>query len=391
MQKPSLVLFSLLTLASASAFANSPRTLIAPNCLLQASSGHYTTVATANDLSLIQTNEDGVEALALAKHRANCGGFRDVSVDVANKISPQTLLSSKHTRTTTEGTTQYQIRYPSQTKAALAMLQPQTMWNNLAVLSSSKDRYSNSDLGVQAAEWIKGQVETIAKQTGHNDVTAYFVSTGSQYKQPSLVVKLGTSNEPGIVVGGHMDTLSSKSENKPGADDDGSGSVTVLETARTIMASGLHFKKPIYFIWYSAEEMGLVGSSHVVADFKAKHIPVSAALQMDMTGFEYQNDPAIWLITDHVNPDLTNFIHRLTLTYVKRSVKLSTCGYACSDHASWDDAGIPAAFPFEARMGDDDPDIHTSRDTMDKLSLDHMTDYLKLATAFTVELAEPTA
>lgn len=390
MQKKSLVLLSVLALACTQAFAETPRTLIAPDCLLKATPGQYTTLTQANGFSVVQTNEAGVEALALAKHQAHCGGFRDVSRDVTNTTNPKTLLNTTP-RIAKRESSKYQIRYPQQTTATLAQLQPQTMWNNLAVLSSSKDRYANSDLGVKAAEWIKTQVETIAKQTGHTDVTTYFVATGNEYKQPSLVVKLGTSNEPGIVIGGHMDTLSSKQENKPGADDDGSGSVTVLETARTLMASGMHFKKPIYFIWYSAEEMGLVGSGYVVADFKAKHIPVSAALQMDMTGYEYHNDPSMWLITDHVNGDLTTFTHTLIDTYVKRPVKLSTCGYACSDHASWDSAGIPAAFPFEARMGDDDPDIHTARDTMEKLSLDHMTDYLKLATAFAVELAEPVA
>ena len=70
----------------------------------------------------------------------------------------------------------------------------------------------------------------------------------------------GNSDEPGVVVGAHMDTLSSAVSIKPGADDDGSGSVTVLETARSLLSSGMHFKKPLYLIWYSAEELGLIGS-----------------------------------------------------------------------------------------------------------------------------------
>ena len=185
--------------------------------------------------------------------------------------------------------------------------------------------------------------------------------------------------------------LSSKFQDMPGADDDGSGSVTVLETARAVLSSGMKFNKPIYFVWYSAEEMGLVGSSYVVKDFQQKKIPVDAVLQIDMTGYEHQNDPTMWLITDHVNTGLTNFIDTLIKTYVGQTVKRSSCGYACSDHASWDDAGFKAAFPFEARMNDDDPDAHTAQDTMDKLSLNHMKDYLKLAASFAVEMGEPIA
>src|SRR5262249_37754543 len=99
------------------------------------------------------------------------------------------------------------------------------------------------------------------------------------YVQPSVVAKLGNSDEPGIVVGGHMDTLSSTFELKPGADDDGSGTTTVMGVARTILNSGMKFNKPIYFIWYAAEEAGLVGSGYVVKYFKKNNIPVDAVIQ----------------------------------------------------------------------------------------------------------------
>ena len=135
--------------------------------------------------------------------------------------------------------------------------------------------------------------------------------------------------------------------------------------------------------------MGLVGSDYVVADFQKKNIPVAAALQMDMTGYAYKNEPTIWLMKDFVSADLTAFLEKLITTYVKQPYQFSRCGYACSDHATWNRAGVPAAFPFEAAMGKDDPYIHTSNDTMDVLSLDHMTDFAKLATSYAVELAVP--
>jgi leucyl aminopeptidase len=204
---------------------------------------------------------------------------------------------------------------------------------------------------------------------------------------------MGTSFEPGIVIGAHMDTLSandyrSKHSIKPGADDDGSGTVTVLEVARILFASGMHFNKPIYFIWYAAEERGLVGSDYVVADFKKKNIPISAVIQLDMTGYSYQNDPTMWLISDYVDPGLTAFLETLITTYIKQPVKYTRCGYACSDHATWTQNGYPAAMPSEAAFQNFNHDIHTSGDTMDKLSLDHMINYAKLTIAFAVELAE---
>jgi leucyl aminopeptidase len=188
-----------------------------------------------------------------------------------------------------------------------------------------------------------------------------------------------------------MDTLSSSWELKPGADDDGSGTVTVMQVARNLLNSGMQFKKPIYIIWYSAEEEGLVGSSYVVKDFKKNNIPVDAVVQFDMTGYAYKNDPTIWLINDYVNADLTSYLEKLINTYVKVPVNYTKCGYACSDHASWNQGGYTSSFPFESSFGNDDPYIHTSQDKMDVLSLSHMTDYAKLGTAFAVELAEPAA
>src|SRR3990167_7052395 len=133
----------------------------------------------------------------------------------------------------------------------MTTMNPQSMWNNLTALSHLSERYPNSDNGVKTAEWIKQQIEDLINITGRNDITFYFVPTGKKYKQPSLVVKIGKSSLAGVVIGAHMDTLSS---HKPGADDDGTGIVTLLELARSIAFSGMEFKKPIYLIWYAAEE-----------------------------------------------------------------------------------------------------------------------------------------
>jgi leucyl aminopeptidase len=79
----------------------------------------------------------------------------------------------------------------------------------------------------------------------------------------------------------------------------------------------------------------------------------------------------------------------LIKTYVKQAVKRSACGYACSDHASWTQGGFKAAMPAEAAFEHTNPAIHKASDTMEKLSLPHMSDYAKLGLAFAGELANP--
>jgi leucyl aminopeptidase len=157
------------------------------------------------------------------------------------------------------------------------------------------------------------------------------------------------------------------------------------------MQSGLTFKNPIYFMWYSAEEEGLVGSQQVVDAFQKEKTPVAAVLHFDLTGYAYKNDPTLWLMRDNTDSDLNKFLEEIIKTYVKRNFKYTACGYACSDHASWHEAGYKTTFAAEAKMEYSNPYMHSSEDTIDKLTLTHMTDYAKIAASFAIELAEPTS
>lgn len=367
------------------------RVIVAPDCLIKSIS--YKTLSTVDRLSLIEVTNEDVQQLQIAKsnHQTLCGGFIDVT-NAWKEFNTHPGMDTKsflkrYTVTETHSHAAYKINYQDTVKRLLKQMNPQNLWSDLTTLSNFQNRNAKTLDGVKAANWIKEQVETLARNNHREDVQVNFIETRG-YKQPSVVAKLGNGSEPGIVIGAHMDTISMFSSRQPGADDDGSGSVTVLETARTLLSSGLQFKKPIYFIWYAAEEEGLIGSQAVVAKFK-NQIPVAAVLHMDMTGYAPSNDPTMWLIQDYVNKDLTTYLKTLIDTYVQTPVDYTRCGYACSDHATWTNNGFNAAIAFEAKFGKDNPDIHSSRDTIDKLSLKHMESFAKLSIAFVVELAEP--
>lgn len=401
--KMTLLALSILAL-SAQAAPVTKQMIIAPHCLVKklVSQDQMQIRSSSASLALIETTAAGLEQFIEAKHQPSataCGGFINVTDDWQQagkkQISFKAFLQ-QHEMETRSAPHQYNIRFEGPVNALLQKFNPQLMWQDLTALSNTAtdqfpDRHPNSKTGIKAAQWLKAKVEALAKDNHRSDFTTWEVQTGSNYKQPSIVFKLGDSNEPGIVIGGHMDTLSASqwSGTKPGADDDGTGTVTVMGVARTVLESGIHFKKPIYFIWYAAEEEGLIGSGYVVKDFVKKKIPVDAVVQFDMTGYANKNDRTIWLVTDHVDSNLTSYLETLVKTYVKQPVGLTRCGYGCSDHASWNKGGFKSSFPFEAAFNKDNPDIHTAQDTMDHLSLDHMTDYAKLGIAFVTELAEP--
>ncbi len=68
-----------------------------------------------------------------------------------------------------------------------------------------------------------------------------------------------------------------------GADDDGSGSVALLEIAESL-PRGVKPRRSILFVWHTAEEAGLLGSAYFMEHTTVPHDSIVAQLNMDMVG-----------------------------------------------------------------------------------------------------------
>lgn len=389
-------LFFIMLLISNYALADSHRFVIASNCLLTNIS--YQKLAATEKLSLISITPAQIDKLTAQKNKLpNCGSFIDVTLNwkkharQADNAAATFLIHENPPHESSD----YSIQYPKQVNRLLNNLKPTNLSDNLTELTQFEDRYSKSSNGVEAANWFVKQATELTKASGRTDVDIQTLDTDG-YLQPSVIIKVGTGDAPAVVIGAHMDTLKkgcdwfgSNCGAKPGADDDGSGSVTVLEALRLVLNSGYEFKHPLYFIWYAAEEQGLVGSQQVVAMVEEKNIPIKAVLHFDLTGYAHKKDMTIWLMRDNTSAALNKFMEDIINTYVKRPIQYTQCGYGCSDHASWNDKGYVTTFAAEAKMENSNPNMHSPQDTIEKLSIEHMTDYAKIATAFAIELAQP--
>ncbi|KAF8826560.1 hypothetical protein HHX47_DHR5000377 [Lentinula edodes] len=186
-----------------------------------------------------------------------------------------------------------------------------------------------------------------------------------------------------------------------GADDDGSGSVTILEAYRALLAADYRPVRTLEFHWYSAEEGGLLGSQAVAQDYAANSVNVIAMSQFDMTAWvkrgtrEEAGDYGFCIIIDYVDPDLTKFNMELVDLYMDIPFVQTQCGYACSDHASWRKAGYATHNPIslrritESSFENSNKNIHSANDRIDisdEFSFEHMLEFSKLAVAFAVEL-----
>ncbi|KAI8147510.1 hypothetical protein BJV82DRAFT_654206 [Fennellomyces sp. T-0311] len=263
----------------------------------------------------------------------------------------------------------------------------------LETFTSFRTRYYKSRWGAQSSEWLESKIEEVAAPAADRITVSKFKHQWDQY---SIIARFEGSNEDlsneAVIISAHQDSVNMwlpPFGRSPGADDDGSGTVTILETFRSLVEGGFAPERPVEFHWYSAEEGGLLGSQEVAKSYSSKGKEIVAMIQNDMTGYIGARGEVIGLVTDYVNEKLTEFMRKLIDTYADIPYVNTECGYACSDHASWRKYGYPSSFMIESAFDDSNHYIHTPGDTIDKLSFDHMLQFSKVLVGFAVEFSHP--
>ncbi len=168
-----------------------------------------------------------------------------------------------------------------------------------------------------------------------------------------------------------------------------SGIATLDQIAKALLAADFRPERTIQFMAYAAEEVGLRGSQAIVRDYRRRGVNVVGVLQLDMTNFQ-GSDRDIWLIDDFTSPAQNKFLAALIERYTTATWGIDRCGYACSDHASWHRAGVPASMPHETRSRDRNQHIHTARDTLEisRNNASHAAKFARLGAAYAIELAK---
>jgi Zn-dependent M28 family amino/carboxypeptidase len=77
-----------------------------------------------------------------------------------------------------------------------------------------------------------------------------------------------------VVVGAHLDSV----PEGPGIQDNGSGSAAILEIALQMAELEIEPVNQVRFIWFSAEEAGLLGSDFYVSQLSRRQIKNIAAM-----------------------------------------------------------------------------------------------------------------
>lgn len=202
-----------------------------------------------------------------------------------------------------------------------------------------------------------------------------------------------------IIVSAHYDHLGKRGDEVfNGANDNGSGSSTLLELAQSCQQAVLEGNSPersIVFLWFCGEEKGLLGSHYYTENpiFPLQNTMVN--INVDMVGRtdeKYKDNPDyIYIIgSDRLSSDLHKISEdvnkkytQLTLDYTYNSEDDPNKYYYRSDHYNFAKNGIPAIFYFNGTH----EDYHRTTDDVDKINFDAMEKVGKLIFHTLFELA----
>lgn len=142
-------------------------------------------------------------------------------------------------------------------------------------------RYTLADGNDVAAQYMLEYFENL----GYPEVFLQAFTQGGKRTHNIVAIKPGTTKPDEIVlVGAHMDSTSqSPSQNAPGCIDNGSGTAGTMTVAKAF--ANVTSARTIYFVLFSAEEQGLIGSEYFCEVATDEGLDIVAALTMDMIGY----------------------------------------------------------------------------------------------------------
>ncbi len=203
-----------------------------------------------------------------------------------------------------------------------------------------------------------------------------------------------------LVITAHYDHIGIiDDEINNGADDDGSGTVSVLEIAEAFSKAKSEGKAPrrsILFMWFTGEEKGLLGSEYYANNPVYPMDKTITNLNIDMVGRvddDHQDNPNyIYIIgSNMLSSDLHHLSEKTAQTYAKEltlDYKYNDKDdpnrfYYRSDHYNFAKFNVPVIFYFNGTH----PDYHKPGDDVEKIHFDKMEKVARLIFSTAWELA----
>lgn len=209
----------------------------------------------------------------------------------------------------------------------------------------------------KAAQWIYERLEEFGLEPWYHEYDA---------NGTNVLAKIEGSEFPDqqYIICGHYDDMPSGSL-APGADDNASGTVAVLEAARILADQSP--KYTIIFALWDEEEYGLIGSEYYAEEAADNGDDILGVINLDMIAWESEGDFMVSITNNEISNDFTmDFVDIMNLYEPEMENNFITS--TASDHASFWNEGYPALLLIED-MDDFNEYYHTTADDVSILNL----------------------
>ncbi|MDO6595442.1 M28 family peptidase [Oceanihabitans sp. 2_MG-2023] len=253
-----------------------------------------------------------------------------------------------------------------------------TIVNGNEVTISSRVQ-SNNEL---AADYLFQKLDKL----DHLNVVNQFIN-GEAGRRNIIATQLGKTNPDNIyIICAHYDSVAAYC-----ADDNASGTATVLEIARILSTQCLD-NTIVYALW-DEEEIGLVGAGYYANQAAANNDNILGVLNIDMMGYDGNNDNNFDIdVRDVANSlemkdDLISILNTPEYGF-SLQVNVVNPGTSASDHSRFWNQGYSAVLVGESWETDDEtPYYHSSGDTYNTLNFPYYHALSKLIMGYMVTKA----
>jgi hypothetical protein len=248
------------------------------------------------------------------------------------------------------------------------------------------EQFGVKEVGSQSLNNTGNWIIDFYQQNGYTDIEIDSFYIGQNKVYNIIVTKTGaTYPDTYLIVDGHYDTY-----NGPGANDNGSGTVVLLETARIL--ADVETEYSIKFIHFTAEEIGLVGSTHYVQNIvMPQDLSIRLVFNIDgVGGVAGELNNTVTCERDLSEPNgnnaessaFTDTLANLTEMYTDLNTVISYA-YA-SDYIPFMENGYIVTGFYETNIS---PYYHTIYDNLIHLDSDYVFKIAKASVAATIYFA----
>lgn len=255
----------------------------------------------------------------------------------------------------------------------------QNIANEAGQTNEAQTRFSGTSGNIEEQDYMIQHFRDLGYEVDTSQSYSYGYG-GRQITTKNIIAKLPGQNVSSVyLVTAHMDSTAERSgstDPAPGVNDNGSGTVTVMEIARAFKEAQIQPANSVEFILFSGEEQGLHGSKYYANNIPANKT-IRAVVNVDMVGnvdpqgdcveFAYKPGTGGNLITDTI----VEIIQTKNIDMRTRSFEW---GITLSDHAPFWSKGIyTSVFGHECERGTQESppnDVyHTTSDKIDQVSV----------------------